>query len=94
MYESEVGAKRPVRRTIHQYEIAATSINELMPVVLAEVHKAPILRHKLFSTAFHVTIGGEAMVTLVYHKALAKVQAEWEKAAGVLRYGDSYCGCC
>jgi tRNA (uracil-5-)-methyltransferase len=89
MHEAAEGSKRPMRKSIHQYDVVTQSINELMPVVLAEVHKSKMMRHKLFQAGFHVTLAGEAMVVLVYHKALAAVHAEWEQAARALRCGSA-----
>lgn len=80
MYENkpEITKEKPVRVRKDDFPIASKLINELMPMLLNEVHKNDILKKKLFSVTFHTTLKGEAMITMVYHKKLNEI---WEDAA-------------
>jgi tRNA (uracil-5-)-methyltransferase len=62
--------------------IADARIQQLMPLLLAQLRASPMLRKKLFQTEFLVTTAGDLLVTLVYHRAL---DALWEQAAQALR---------
>ena len=86
MYEKVEGFKEARRRKIEQYPVACTAINEMMPVLLRGVKDVPPLRHKLFQVNFHCSLSGQAMVTLLYHKKIAEVEADWRAAATPLRH--------
>lgn len=60
--------KRPY--PIHEFPVGSLLINKLMPALLAEINGDELLRHKLYQVEFLTTQSGEALVTLIYHKAL------------------------
>lgn len=55
---------------IENFPIGSERINQLMPELLAAVNADEILRKRLFQVEFLTTLSGEALITLVYHKAL------------------------
>jgi tRNA (uracil-5-)-methyltransferase len=60
--------KRPY--PIHEFPVGSALINHLMPALLSEINSDELLRHKLYQVEFLTTTSGEALVTLIYHKAL------------------------
>lgn len=66
---------------IEHYPPGAPAIAELMPRLLAGINAEPELRRRLFTAEFLTTTGGEALVTLIYHRAL---DAPWQDAARAL----------
>lgn len=85
MYDAVPGEKKPQRRRIEQYPVAAHCINEMMPLLLCELRAHELLRRKLFQVNFHATVAGDAMVTLIYHKKLVADEVEWRRLAQGLR---------
>ena len=67
---------------IEQLSIVDTTINELMQSVLNILNYIEELRNRLFSIEFLVNTGGEAVITLIYHKSL---DSHWRNAAEGLR---------
>lgn len=65
-----------------QFAPASTLINELMPILAAELKVSPILRYKLFQANFLSSLSGEIMVSLLYHKPL---DDEWLTAIKALK---------
>lgn len=68
--------------------MAIESIADLMPQLMAEIIKVPVLRVKLFQVDFLATLSGEMLVTLIYRKSLMQgeaVDAEWQAAANALK---------
>jgi len=63
---------------VTEFPIGSKKINELMAPLLKIINKDHILKNKLFSAEFLTTLGGDAVVTLIYHRQL---DDEWEKAA-------------
>ena len=55
---------------VQQFPIASQRINELMPLLRAELLHSETLRHRLFQVEFLTTLSGDALITLVYHRAL------------------------
>ncbi|MFA7555076.1 MAG: tRNA (uridine(54)-C5)-methyltransferase TrmA [Spongiibacteraceae bacterium] len=60
--------KTPV--LLEDFPIGSRTINHLMTELMAIIVQQPILRHKLFQIEFLTTLSGEALVSLIYHKAL------------------------
>ena len=78
MFErSEDGQHKKVVR-IDEFPIADQSINNLMPILLAELKANPVLSNRLFEVHFLSTLKGEMLVSMIYRVALG---AEWEAAA-------------
>ncbi len=71
--------KQPVR--IDTFPIGLELINQLMKALMVEIKDDECLRHKLFQIEFLTTLSGEALITLVYHKALNE---EWQEKARTL----------
>ncbi|WP_107687851.1 tRNA (uridine(54)-C5)-methyltransferase TrmA [Neisseria wadsworthii] len=67
---------------LEQFPPAYTAINELMPVLLAEIKRAPVLQTRLYQCEFLSTLSGEMLVSLIYHK---KLDEQWQAAAKVLQ---------
>lgn len=72
----EQGSKKIVR--LDQYPVASRRINELMPQLIEALRDDPVLRHRLFQVDFLTTLAGEALITLIYHRALDDA---WEQKA-------------
>ena len=80
MFErAEDGSKTVIR--IDDFAIADLSINQLMPVLLAELKSHELLSKRLFEVHFLATLKGEMLVSLVYRGPLS---AEWETLAKAL----------
>lgn len=62
--------KRPY--PIYEFPVGSVLINALMPRLLTEINSDELLRHKLYQVEFLTTQSGEALVTLIYHKALGE----------------------
>ena len=71
--------KTPV--AIHDFPIADNRIQQLMPVLREKLKSQDALRRKLFQVEFLVTLAGDALVTLIYHR---KLEQGWESAATTL----------
>ncbi|MGL6161743.1 tRNA (uridine(54)-C5)-methyltransferase TrmA [Microbulbifer sp.] len=67
---------------IEEFTVGSELINRLMPQVLEAVNASEVLRKRLFSAEFLTTLGGDALVTLIYHK---KLDEDWESAARALQ---------
>lgn len=67
---------------VQDFPIASTLINRLMKQLLDEVHQHEVLRKKLFQVEFLTTLSGDALITLIYHKAL---DDEWISTATALQ---------
>ncbi|PCJ45951.1 MAG: tRNA (uridine(54)-C5)-methyltransferase TrmA [Moraxellaceae bacterium] len=63
---------------VRTFPIASQRINELMPRLLDAINRDTCLSKKLFQVEFLTTLSGEALVTLIYHKALDGL---WETTA-------------
>lgn len=63
---------------ISEFDIGSITICQLMPKLLAQINDSEVLSRKLFQVEFLTTLSGEALVTLIYHKALDEA---WEHAA-------------
>ena len=72
--------KRPY--PIYEFPVGSALMNNLMPRLLAEINSDELLRHKLYQVAFRTTQSGEALVTLIYHKALGD---DWIARARTLK---------
>lgn len=74
MFNSETKQKYRV----DEFPVACKLINQLMKALLEEIKGLPLLRHRLFQVDFLATLSGEALISLLYHKALGD---EWESLA-------------
>lgn len=63
---------------VQDFPIASELINRLMQQLLEQLHQSDILRNRLFQVEFLTTLSGDALITLVYHKAL---NDHWQTAA-------------
>jgi tRNA (uracil-5-)-methyltransferase len=63
--------KRPY--AIHDFPVGSVLMNQLMQSLLIEINADELLRHKLYQVEFLTTQSGEALVTLIYHKALDEI---------------------
>lgn len=72
----KAGAVNLIR--IERFAPAHESIADLMPVLLAELRKDPVLKTRLFQCEFLATTQGEVLVSLIYHRKLDDV---WQQAA-------------
>lgn len=63
---------------IDTFDVGSEIINSLMPKLLSAINNDDLLRERLFQTEFLTTLSGEAVITLIYHKALTD---DWENAA-------------
>ncbi|MEE8056375.1 MAG: tRNA (uridine(54)-C5)-methyltransferase TrmA [Pseudomonadales bacterium] len=79
MYKPEQ-PKTPIR--IDSFPIGSQRINQLMTSLLAEIKLSPLLRNKLFQIEFLTTLTDEALVTMIYHKALNQ---HWQQLASTLQ---------
>jgi tRNA (uracil-5-)-methyltransferase len=82
MFERDEQKQKQVIR-IDEFPIADASINQLMPVLLAELKSHNALSKRLFEVHFLATLKGEMLVSLIYRcpldeqwQALAKQLAE------------------
>ena len=73
-------SKKPVR--VDSFPAASELINQLMTAMLDGVRNTPILRHKLFQIDYLTTMSNQAVVSMIYHKAL---DDEWTREATALR---------
>lgn len=72
---------------IDDFPPGAKAITRLMPPLLAALNATPELRRRLFAAEFLTTVAGDALITLIYHRALTSA---WQDAAQVLA-GDLNC---
>lgn len=77
MFERDENQQKTVAR-IDEFPIADLSINQLMPILLAELKANPILSKRLFEVHFLSTLKGEMLVSLIYR---APLNEEWEVLA-------------
>jgi len=64
--------------------MAIESIADLMPKLMVEICKEPILRERLFQVDFLATLSGQMLVSLIYRKSIKEDQA-WLNAAKGLK---------
>ncbi|MBY8908108.1 tRNA (uridine(54)-C5)-methyltransferase TrmA, partial [Acinetobacter baumannii] len=81
MFERNDDGKQKTVVRIDEFPIADKSINDLMPLLLAELKANSLLSQRLFEIDFLATLSGEMLVTLIYHR---KLNQEWEQAAKAL----------
>ena len=77
MFERDENKQKTTVR-IDEFPIADQSINDLMPILLAELKANEVLAKKLFEVHFLATLNGEMLVSLVYRAPLSE---EWETVA-------------
>lgn len=77
MFERDADQQKVVVR-IDEFPIADQSINDLMPILLAELKAHELLSKRLFEVHFLATLNGEMLVSLVYR---APLHEEWETLA-------------
>lgn len=61
---------------VKDFPVASKLINQLMDLLLAEIHQSDRLKHKLFQVEFLTTLSGDALITLIYHKPLDEAWVE------------------
>lgn len=66
---------------IGEFPIASSSIQTLMPQLLARLKNEPLLRAKLFQVEFLSTLAGDTLITLIYHR---KLDDQWHLEAEAL----------
>jgi tRNA (uracil-5-)-methyltransferase len=71
--------KTPI--AIHDFPIADNRIQQLMPLLREKLKSQDALRRKLFQVEFLVTLAGDALATLIYHR---KLEQAWASAATTL----------
>lgn len=71
--------KEPLR--IDSYPFGSPTIQRLMPALRTAIIDKPVLRERLFQIEFLTSTTEEALVTLIYHKALSD---DWEASARAL----------
>lgn len=76
MFYAMTDRKQIVR--IDEFPIACPRINEIMPLLLAELKANPRLNKKLFQVEFLAATTNDCVVTLAYH---IPVDDDWEQAA-------------
>ncbi|OPX56648.1 tRNA (uracil-5-)-methyltransferase [Oceanospirillum multiglobuliferum] len=81
MAENDEGKAERKAVRMDQYPIASQQINTLMSALVSEIQFVSELRRKLFQVEFLTTLSGEALITLIYHRALTE---EWETLARAL----------
>ena len=64
------------------FPAACESINKLMMPLLQRLSGCPVLKTRLYQCEFLATLGGELLVTLIYHR---KLDDEWRTAAAALQ---------
>ncbi|MDB6062100.1 MAG: tRNA ((54)-C5)-methyltransferase [Verrucomicrobiaceae bacterium] len=67
---------------ITEFPTASLRINELMPLLRGALLQSEPLRHRLFQVEFLTTLSGDAVISLVYHRALDDA---WRQAATTLQ---------
>ncbi len=77
--------KQPLR--VDSYPFGSTTLQKLMPALRSAIIHDPVLRERLFQVEFLTSTTEEALITLIYHKALSD---EWETKA---RYLAEALGC-
>ena len=77
MFERDADQQKVVVR-IDEFPIADQSINDLMPILLAELKAHELLSKRLFEVHFLATLNGEMLVSLVYR---APLHEEWQTLA-------------
>ena len=70
------------RIRVDSFPAASELINQLMTLIIDGVRDNPVLRHKLFQIDYLTTQSNQAIVSLLYHKALTD---EWREQAEALR---------
>jgi len=70
------------RIRVDTFPAASELINQLMTLMIEGVRNNPVLRHKLFQIDYLTTQSNQAIVSLLYHKAL---NDEWREQAEALR---------
>ena len=68
--------RKPV--VVNDFIIADDRIQYLMPLLREKLIAHSILRHKIFQVEFLVSLSGDVMLTLIYHR---KLDRAWENAA-------------
>lgn len=77
---SKASSQSLIRLT--QLPIAHQNINQLMPILLANISGCPTLKQRLYQCEFLTTQSGETLVTLIYHR---KLDEAWQEAARQLQ---------
>lgn len=65
-----------------RFDAASEAVNRLMPELIALAAQSAELRNRWYAVEFLSTLGGEMLVTMIYHK---KLDDEWIRAAQALQ---------
>ncbi|WP_118789791.1 tRNA (uridine(54)-C5)-methyltransferase TrmA [Neisseria lactamica] len=65
-----------------RFDAASEAVNRLMPELIALAAQSAELRNRWYAVEFLSTLGGEMLVTMIYHKRL---DDEWIRAAQALQ---------
>lgn len=76
----DTATRQPVFLT--EFPVASQKINQLMPIIMAEVNQNPILRKKLFQIEFLSGLTEDTLVTFIYHRPL---DDEWTQTIKPLK---------
>jgi tRNA (uracil-5-)-methyltransferase len=68
--------------TLESFPIGSQQICDLMPKLIEEINSCETLRKRLFQVEFLTTTRGEALITLIYHRAL---DTAWQEKASELQ---------
>lgn len=82
LYHIMFDQQTKARIRIDHFMAGSLLINQLMTAMMAAVRPSPVLRVKLFQLDYLTTLSGEAVITLIYHRAL---DDEWREHAALLR---------
>lgn len=56
------GEKKPRQVRVDHFPRGSMLMNQLMGILMTEVARVPVLKHRLYQANFHTTLSGEAMV--------------------------------
>ncbi|MBL6604283.1 MAG: tRNA (uridine(54)-C5)-methyltransferase TrmA [Cryomorphaceae bacterium] len=70
---------------LDRFNVARPSINTIMPLLLSNINKSPILKDKLFQINFRTNRKNQILVSMIYHKPLDDVLKNLaDKTANIL----------
>lgn len=70
------GKKEKTPIVITKFSPGSTLIQQLMPALLEKLNADPVLKQQLFQMEFLTSTTGEALMTLIYHRALDELWIE------------------
>ncbi|KAI8474278.1 MAG: uracil-5--methyltransferase [Monoraphidium minutum] len=86
MFGVPEGGAAPRRYRVDAFPVGSEALNVIMTKVMAEAAASEQLRRKLYQVNIHTALSGDAVVTLIYHRALGdEWAAEGRRLRGALR---------